>query len=225
MGDRPTANPDVDVRSFFGRLTSIPSDGLPYPLFALSAILPWQLFAYALAQSSNSLIANDRIVSKVYFPRLVIPFSAVLAGALDFLIALAMLLVLMLYYGIYPASAVWSIPFCIVFSLGAALAVGLWLSALNVRYRDIRYTIPFITQFWLLASPVAYPSSVVPESWRWLYGLNPMVGAIEGFRWGLLGSGRSSGTALILSAMMVAFLFVGGLYYFRRMERTFADVI
>ena len=210
---------------FFGRLAKVPSDGLPYPIFAFSALLPWQLFAYALSQSSNSLVANDRLISKVYFPRLVIPLSAVLSGLVDFLIAFALLFLLMGFYGISPTGAFWVVPLFVLFAIMTALAAGLWLSALNVRYRDVRYTIPFITQFWLFVSPVAYPSSLVPEGWRWLYALNPMTGVVEGFRWALLGKAEGPGSEWVVSVVVVMLLFIGGLYYFRRMEKTFADVV
>ena len=210
---------------FFGRLAQIPSDGLPYPLFVFSALLPWQLFAYALNQSSNSLVANDRLISKVYFPRLVIPLAAVLSGLIDFTIAFTILLLLMVHYGITPTMALWLVPGFVLFAVMTALAVGLWLSALNVQYRDVRYTIPFIIQLWLFVSPVAYPTSLVPESWRWLYAFNPLVGVIEGFRWALLGSSGGFGSELVSSVAVVSLLLVGGLYYFRRMEKTFADVV
>lgn len=210
---------------FFGRLAKVPSDGLPYPIFAFSALLPWQLFAYALSQSSNSLVADDRLISKVYFPRLVIPLSAVLSGLIDFLIACTILLSLMFFYRISPISALWSAPVFVLLAVMTALGVGLWLSALNVRYRDVRYTIPFITQFWLFVSPVAYPSSLVPDPWRWFYALNPMVGVIEGFRWALFGKVKGPGSELMVSVAVVFVLFIGGLYYFRRMEKTFADVV
>ena len=210
---------------FFGRLAKIPSDGLPYPIFTLSALLPWQLFACALGQSSNSLVADDRLISKVYFPRLIIPLSAILSVVVDFLIGFGILLVLMYFYGISPGGALWSVPLFLLLTVITALAVGLWLSALNIKYRDVRYTIPFIIQFWFFVSPVAYPTSLVPESWRWLYALNPMVGVIEGFRWALLGVTQRPGSELALSSIVVLFLFIGGLYYFRRMEKTFADVL
>jgi len=210
---------------FFGRLAKVPSDGLPYPIFALSALLPWQLFSYALNQSSNSLVANDRLISKVYFPRLIIPLSAVLPGVLDFLIGFAILLVFMFLYGVSPGSAFWSAPLFLLLTVLTALAVGLWLSALNIKYRDVRYTIPFILQFWFFVSPVVYPSSLVPGPWRWLYALNPMVGVIEGFRWALLGTTQRPGSELMMSSTVVLLLLVGGLYYFRRMEKSFADVV
>ena len=210
---------------FFGRLAKVPSDGLPYPLFTLSALLPWQLFAYALAQSSNSLVANDRLISKVYFPRLLIPLSAVLSGMIDFSIAFTMLLLLMGFYGISASGAFWTIPLFVLLAIITALAVGLWLCALNVRYRDVRYTIPFIAQFWFFVSPVAYPSSLVPEGWRWFYAINPMTGVIEGFRWALLDKAQRPGSEFLVSVAIVSVLFIGGLYYFRRMEKSFADVL
>lgn len=210
---------------FFGRLAKVPSDGLPYPVFTFCALLPWQLFAQALTQASNSLVANDRLITKVYFPRLVIPLSAVLSGLVDFLIAFIILLALMIYYGISPTNAFWTIPIFVLLAVVSALAVGLWLSAVNVQYRDVRYAIPFIAQLWFFVSPVAYPSSIVPASWRWLYALNPMAGVIEGFRWALLGKSKGPGSELVLSCAVTVALFIGGLYYFRRMERTFADVV
>lgn len=210
---------------FFGRLAKVPSDGLPYPIFAFSALLPWQLFAHALAQSSNSLVANEKLITKIFFPRLVIPLSAVLSGLIDFLIAFVILLVLMFYYGISPTSAFWSIPFFVLLAIATALAVGLWLSALNVQYRDVRHTVPFIIQFWFFVSPVAYPSSLVPGPWQSLYALNPMVGVIEGFRWALLGKIQEPGWELMISVAVITVLFIGGLYYFRRMEKTFADIM
>ena len=210
---------------FFGRLAGIPSDGLPYPIFAYCALLPWQLFAHALTESSNSLVANERLITKVYFPRLVVPISAVLAGLLDFLVAFVMLIGMMMYYHIRPTAAVWTVPLFLLLAVGAALGVGLWLSALNVQYRDVRYTIPFLTQFWLFLTPVAYPSTLVPVSWRALYGLNPMAGVVEGFRWALLGKAEGPGALLAVSVAITIVMLVGGLYYFRRMEKTFADVV
>ncbi len=210
---------------FFGHLAKIPSDGIPYPIFAYCALLPWQLFAHALNESSNSLVSNQGLITKVYFPRLVIPIAPVLAGLVDFCIAFLVLIGMMLYYGIMPTTAVFTIPLFLILAVAAALSVGLWLSALNVEYRDVRYTIPFLTQFWLFATPVAYPSSIVPESWRALYGLNPMAGVVEGFRWALLGKTDGPGALLTVSVLVVIILFIGGLYYFQRMEKTFADVV
>jgi lipopolysaccharide transport system permease protein len=216
---------------FFGRLGGIPSDGVPYPLFALCALLPWQLFAYALTQSSNSVVAEQRLITKVYFPRLIVPLSSVLSGLADFAVAFVLLLLMIAYYalaGDYQGSPGWAlltVPLFVLLAVATALAVGLWLAALNVLYRDFRYTIPFLTQFWMFASPVAYPSSLVPERWRPLYGLNPMAGVIEGFRWAILGKTDPSWGLLGVSVAAVALLLVGGLFYFRRMERTFADVV
>ena len=210
---------------FFGRLAKMPSDGIPYPIFAYCALLPWSYFAGALDRAGNSLVGNANLLTKVYLPRLVLPLSATMAGLLDFAIAFVVLIAMMIFYGITPTSAVWTLPFFLLLALATSLGVGLWLSALNVQYRDVRYTIPFLTQFWLFASPVAYPSSLVPEQWRVLYGLNPMAGVIEGFRWALLGKGSGPGPMLAVSVLVTAVLLVSGAYYFRRMEKTFADVV
>ncbi|MBA3806576.1 MAG: ABC transporter permease [Acidobacteria bacterium] len=210
---------------FFGRLAKIPSDGIPYPVFAFCALLPWQLFAHALAESSNSLVSNERLLTKVYFPRLVIPLSAVFAGLVDFAIAFIVLIGLMAYFRIVPTWAVVTLPFFILLAVLTALGGGLWLSALNVKYRDVRYVIGFLTQFWLIATPVAYPSSLVPARWRALYGLNPMAGVVEGFRWALLGKTEAPGALLGVSVAVVLLTLIGGLYYFRRMEQTFADIV
>ncbi len=209
----------------FGRLAKIPSDGLPYPVFAYCGLLPWQLFAYALAQCGNSLVGNQNLITKVYFPRLVIPLAAVLAGLLDFAIAFLVLLGMMAYYGIAPTSATVTLPVFVLVAVATAIGAGLWLSALNVQYRDVRYTIPFLTQFWLFATPVAYPASLVPEPWRVVLGLNPMAGVVEGFRWALLGTAQAPGSLLAVSVAVILVLLVSGLYYFRRMEKTFADVV
>lgn len=210
---------------FFGYLAKVPSDGIPYPIFTFCALLPWQLFAHALTESSNSLVANERLITKVYFPRLVVPIAAVLGGMVDFAVAFAILVVMMLYYGIVPAWAIVTLPAFILLAIMTALGVGLWLSALNVQYRDVRYTIGFLIQFWLFATPVAYSSSIVPERWRPLYGLNPMAGVVEGFRWALLGKPERPGALLAVSVAVVILILVGGLYYFRRMEQEFADVV
>lgn len=210
---------------FFGRLGNMPSDGIPYPIFVYCALLPWQLFAQALAESSSSLVANERLITKVYFPRLVIPIAAVLGGLADFAIAFSILIGLIIYYGIVPSVAILALPLFILLAVATALAAGLWLSALNVKYRDVRYTLTFITQFWLFATPVAYSSSIVPEQWRPLYGLNPMAGVVEGFRWALLGKTEGPGLLLGVSASVVIIGLIGGLFYFRRMEDSFADVV
>jgi lipopolysaccharide transport system permease protein len=210
---------------FFGRLAKVPSDGIPYPVFAYTALLPWQLFLFALTESSNSLVGNQNLVTKVYFPRLVIPLSSTLAGLVDFAISFCVLLVLMMYYHITPTKAVVWLPAFLLFALATALSVGLWLSALNVRYRDVRYTTPFLAQFWMFATPIAYSSTLVPEPWRKWYGLNPMAGVVEGFRWALLGKSAGPGLMLWVSLVAVLLLLSGGLFYFRRMESTFADIV
>jgi lipopolysaccharide transport system permease protein len=210
---------------FFGRLAKVPSDGIPYPVFTFCALIPWQLFANALTESSNSLIGNQNLITKVYFARLVIPIAAVLSGLVDFLIAFGILIAMMLFYGIVPGPAILVLPGFILLAVLTALAVGLWLSALNVQYRDVRYTMNFLVQFWLFATPVAYPSSIVPETWRALYGLNPMAGVVEGFRWALLGKSAPPSAMLLVSVFVVLALLVGGLYYFRRMEQEFADIV
>lgn len=210
---------------FFGRLAGVASDGLPYPLFTYCALLPWQLFAYALTESSQSLIANERLITKIYFPRLIIPLAATLAGLVDFAIAFILLVVLMLFYGVTPTAAIVALPVFVGLALVAALGVGLWLSALNVRYRDVRYTLPFLTQFLFFLTPIAYPSSLVPPAWRAWYGLNPMAGVVEGFRWSLLGAGTTPWALVGVSAITAFGLLLSGLIYFRRMERTFADTL
>jgi homopolymeric O-antigen transport system permease protein len=210
---------------FFGRLAKLPSDGIPYPVFTFCALIPWQLFANALTESSNSLIGNQNLITKVYFARLVIPIAAVLSGLVDFLIAFVLLLGMMLFYGILPGWSILALPAFILLAVLTALAVGLWLSALNVQFRDVRYTMNFLVQFWLFATPVAYPSSIVPEQWRALYGINPMVGVVEGFRWALLGKSQPPGAMVFASIAVVLVLLLGGLYYFRRMEQEFADII
>jgi len=215
----------VMFSALFGRLAKMPSDGIPYPVFAFAALLPWQLFAFALNESANSLVGSQHLITKVYFPRLIVPLAAVLAGLADFAIAFVVLLALMFYYGIVPTAAVALLPLFIVFAIATALAVGLWLSSLNVTFRDVRYTVPFLTQFWLFTTPVAYPSSIVPEKWRALLGLNPMAGVVEGFRWALLGNARPSVPLLTVSVVAVSVLFVGGLLYFRKTETTFADLV
>jgi lipopolysaccharide transport system permease protein len=210
---------------FFGYLGGLPSDGLPYPVFAYAALLPWQLFAHSLAASANSLVLNQSLITKVYFPRLVVPLAAVVVGLVDGGFSLLVLVGLMYYYGISPGLALLTIPLFLTLALAAALVVGIWLSALNVQYRDVQFTIPFLTQCWLLATPIAYSSSLIPEAWRFWYGLNPMVGVIEGFRWALLGQARPLEHSLLLSVLVTGVFLSGGLIYFRRMERTFVDVV
>lgn len=210
---------------FFGKLAGVPSDGIPYPVFTFCGLLPWQLFSQSLTQASNSLVGSQNLITKVYFPRLIVPISAVLAGVVDFAIAFVMLLLMMFYFGIVPGWRLLAVPGLLVLTVITALGVGLWLSALNVQYRDVRYTISFLVQFWLFATPVAYPSSIVPEKWRVLYGLNPMVGIVDGFRWALLGKPESPGVPLLMSMIVVFVLLAGGLYYFRRLEQQFADIV
>ena len=208
----------------FGRLAKVPSDGIPYALFTYTALVPWQLFAYALTESSSSVVLNERLITKIYFPRLVIPLASVLAGLVDFSIALPLVAGMMLWYHRTPSWVVLTLPFFMILALATALGVGLWLAALNVQYRDVRYTLAFIVQFWLFASPVAYSATLVPVRWRLWYGLNPMAGVIQGFRWALLGA-PAPGAMLAVSTVVVMMVLIGGLYYFRRMERTFADVV
>lgn len=210
---------------FFGRFGKMPSDGLPYAVFTLCALLPWQLFSYALVESSNSVVGNERLITKVYFPRLLIPMSTVLAGLADFAISFVLLAAMMAWFGVVPGPRIVLLPLLIVMAVATALGVGLWLSALNVQYRDVRYTLTFLTQFWLLATPVAYSSTIVPEPWRALLGLNPMAGVVEGFRWALLGTAPPYLPLFAASIAIAAGLLVSGALYFRRMERGFVDVI
>lgn len=209
----------------FGRLAHLPSDGLPYAVFSYAALVPWTYFANALTQASNSLVDNERMLTKVYFPRALLPLASVLAGLLDLGIAILVLFGLMAAYGLAPSMNVWALPVFVVLATLTAFATGLWLSALNVRYRDVRHAVPFLVQFWLFVTPVAYSSGLVPLRWRAWYGLNPMVGVVDGFRWALLGRPDLPGPATAVSAFAVLVLLVGGLSYFRRTERTFADII
>jgi lipopolysaccharide transport system permease protein len=210
---------------FFGRLAGIPSEGVPYPIFAYTALVPWTFFANALSQASNSLLEHERMITKIYFPRLLLPVAAVLGGLLDFAISFSILIGMMIWYGLTPTVGLLLVPFFVLTATFTALGVGLWLSALNVQYRDVRYVIPFLVQFWLFSTPIAYPSSLVPEKWQFLYGLNPMAGVVEGFRWALLGTSNTS-TELVLASLLTMFVvLISGLYYFRRMEETFADVV
>ncbi|RYX82797.1 ABC transporter permease [bacterium] len=209
---------------FFGKFGKIPSDGLPYPVFAYTALLPWQLFANTLGQASNSLISNTNLLTKVYFPRLIIPLSAALSGLVDFCIAFVVLLGLMAYFHIVPGWGIVFLPLLLLFAITAALAIGFWLCALNVQYRDVRYVVPFLTQLWMFATPVAYPASMVPEKYRLFYALNPMTGVVEGFRWALLGGKGISLPIMGMSLLATLLLLVGGLFYFRRFEASFADL-
>jgi lipopolysaccharide transport system permease protein len=208
---------------FFGRLASMPSEGIPYPLFAFAALLPWQLFSRTITESTNSLVADQRLITRVYFPRIIIPLATIVSGMVDFAISAGLLVGLMLFYGVVPGVEVIWLPVFILLMLIAALGVGLWLSALNVEYRDVRYVLPFVNQFWLFVTPVVYSSSLVPERWQVVYGLNPMVGVVEGFRWALLGAGKGPSPMLIVSAVIAVALFVGGILWFQRREQTFVD--
>ncbi len=210
---------------FFGRLAKIPSDGIPYPIFAFAGLVPWSFFANGLAHSSDSLVGSANLIKKVYFPRLVIPIAAVLAGGVDFVLAFLILLAMILYYGLLPTIHVLWLPALLLLAWVTALAVGLWLSALNVQYRDVRYVVPFLVQFWLFATPIAYPSSLLGEPWRTIYGVNPMVGVVEGFRWALLGTRTAPGPIIAVSSVAALVVLLGGAFYFRRMEKTFADVV
>jgi len=209
----------------FHKLLGVEPTNASYPVFLFAALLPWQLFSYALTQSSNSLVASERLITKIYFPRLILPLGSVISGLVDFAIAFVILVGMMAWYRIVPGIAVLTLPIFMVVALLAALAVGLWLSALNVTYRDVRHTIPFLTQFWLFITPVMYPSSKVPEAWRALYALNPMTGVVEGFRWALLGQAAPPLVVMLVSLSATVLLLVGGLFYFRRMEKTFADIV
>jgi lipopolysaccharide transport system permease protein len=210
---------------FFGKLAKLTSDGLPYPIFAFAALVPWTLFSNGLTQGTNSLVGSANLIKKVYFPRLVIPLATVLAGVVDFAVALGVLFLLMLFYGVTPTiNSLW-LPAFFVLTLVASLGVSLWLSALNVEYRDVKYVIPFLSQIWMFATPIAYSSSLLSEPWRTLYGLNPMVGVVEGFRWALLGTDTRPGVMILVSSLATLTFLVTGAFYFRRMERTFADVV
>lgn len=210
---------------FFGKLAKMPSDGIPYPIFSYAALVPWTFFASGLQQSSNSLVGSANLIKKVYFPRLVVPISTVFSGVVDFALAFAVLLVMMLYFGIVPTAHVLWLPLFLLLALVTALGVGLWLSAMNVQFRDVRYLVPFLTQFWMFATPIAYPSSLLSAKWRVVYGLNPMAGVVEGFRWALLGEAPAPGPMIWVSALAAVLILVSGAYYFRRMEKTFADVV
>ena len=210
---------------FFGRLAKMPSDGIPYPLFSLAALVPWTFFANGLNQSSNSLVASANLLKKVYFPRLVIPIATVLAGVVDFALSFIVLLGLMAFYGIAPTINLLWMPLFLLLALVTSLAVGLWMSALNVKYRDVRYIVPFIIQVWMFSTPIVYPSSLLPASWRTIYGLNPMVGVVEGFRWALLGTNTVPGFMIAVSAAAALLILVGGAFYFRHMEKSFADIV
>ncbi len=210
---------------FFGKLAKMPSDGIPYPLFAYSALVPWSFFANGLNQSSNSLVGSAHLITKVYFPRLVVPISSVTSGIVDFILAFVVLLGMMFYFGVLPTFNVIWLPFLLALAFVTALGVGMWFSALNVEFRDVRYVVPFLTQFWMFATPIVYPSSLLSEPWRTLYGINPMVGVVEGFRWALLATETAPGPIVIVSSLASLVILMGGAFYFRRMEKTFADLV
>lgn len=209
----------------FGNLAKLSTEGIPRPIFTFTALLPWGLFSKALTDAGRSMLANRSMITKVYFPRLIIPMASVMGGVVDFAIQFGILLIMMLFYRIYPTTAIWTLPFFILLALATALGFGLWLSALNVLYRDIGYILPFLTQIWLLVTPVAYSIQEIPPRWQTIYALNPMVGVVEGFRWALLGAENPPSAVLAVSSIIALIILVSGLYYFRRMERTFADQV
>ena len=210
---------------FFGRLAKIPSDDLPYPIFSYAALVPWTFFANALTQASNSLVVSANMIKKIYFPRLTLPIATVLAGIVDFVLAFIVLLGMMLYYRLVPTANIIWVPLFLLLALITSLGMSLWLSAMNVQFRDVHYTIPFLTQAWLFVTPIAYPSSMLPEPWRTLYGINPMAGVVEGFRWALLGTDTAPGPMMIVSTVVALTIFITGAFYFQRMEQSFADVL
>lgn len=207
----------------FGRLGKMPSDGLPYPVFVMTALLPWQLFARALTLGSGSMVAMGGMMGKIYFPRLIAPLSSVLAGIIDFAIAFVILIALMAWYGVWPGWEVFLAPLFVLAGLASALSVSLWLSAINARYRDVQQAMPFLTQIWMFLTPIIYPVSLIPDGWKWLYGLNPMVSVVEGFRWTLLGANSPDLQTMILSCTSIVVMTVGGLIYFGRFEKDFVD--
>ena len=210
---------------FFGRLAKVPSDGIPYPLFSFAALVPWTFFANGLSLGSNSVVNGANLVTKVYFPRLVMPLATVLSGVVDFALAFIVLIGMMFYYGVAPTVNIIWLPLLFLLALVTALGVSLWLAAMNVQYRDVRFIIPFLTQVWLFATPIAYPSSLLSGTWRTLYGINPMVGVVEGFRWALLGANTSPGPIIVISSVTALLILISGAFYFRRMEKNFADIV
>ncbi|MBI3320977.1 MAG: ABC transporter permease [Candidatus Omnitrophica bacterium] len=210
---------------FFGTLAKLPSEGIPYPLFAYGALLPWQIFSRSLTESASKLVTDQRLVTKVYFPRLLLPLASVLSALVDFLIASTLLVGLMGFYSVMPRATIVWLPLFVGLMVVTALGMGFWLSALNLEYRDVRYLLPFLSQLWLFLTPVVYPSSLVPAQWQWLYSLNPMVGVVDGFRWALFGVGSGPGPMVAVSAMASLALFVSGAFFFRSRERVFADVL
>jgi lipopolysaccharide transport system permease protein len=210
---------------FFGALADVPSEGLPYPVFAFSGLVPWTFFQFGVTQAANSVVSNANLVSKVYFPRIIIPLSAVAAGLIDFLVAFVVLVGIMLAYGIAPSINSVLLPILIMLTFLAALGVGLWLSGINVYFRDVRHTTTFLVQLWLFLTPVAYPTAMLDGPWQTIYALNPMVGVIEGFRWGLFDIGDPPSQLMLVSTAIIIFLVTTGLWFFRRVEKTFADVV
>jgi len=210
---------------FFGKLARMPSDGVPYPIFTFTALVPWTFFANGLTQASNSLVGNANLITKVYFPRLAVPVATILSGVIDFVLAFAVLVAMMLYYHVTPSMHVVWLPLFLLLALVASLGTGLWLSAMNVQFRDVRYTVPFLTQFWLFATPIAYPSSLLKQPWRTVFGMNPMVGVVEGFRWAILGTPTAPVAVVTVSFATAVVVLATGALYFRRMERTFADIV
>jgi lipopolysaccharide transport system permease protein len=210
---------------FFGRLARVPSDGIPYPLFSFTALVPWTYFANGLNQASNSLVSNSSLIKKVYFPRLAIPIAKVLSALVDFGLAFILLLGMTFYYGLHPTVRMLWVPLFLLLAMVTALGAAFWLSAMNVSIRDVEHALPFLTQMWLFATPIAYPSSLLSQPWRTLYGINPMVGVVEGFRWALVGANTTPGPMLVVSSLVAASMLVSGAFWFRRLEKTFADVL
>jgi lipopolysaccharide transport system permease protein len=210
---------------FFGRLAKVPSDGIPYPLFSFAALVPWTFFATGLTLGSNSLVQSSNMLKKIYFPRMAMPIGTVISGCVDFCLAFAVLLAMMAFYGAVPTWKIVWLPLFVVLAIVSCLGASLWLSPMNVQFRDIRYAIPFLTQFWMFATPIAYPSSLLPQRWRAVYAINPMVGVVEGFRWALLGTHTAPGPMILVSSIVALGLLGSGAFYFRRQEKTFADVV
>jgi lipopolysaccharide transport system permease protein len=210
---------------FFGRLAKVPSEGIPYPIFCFAALVPWNFFANGMSQASNSLVGSADLVKKVYFPRLILPTAGVLSGVVDSCLSFLILLVMMFHYGLVPSYRTVFLPLFALLALCCSLGVSLWLSAMNVQFRDVRYIVPFLTQFWLFATPIAYPSTLLSPRWRAVYGLNPMAGVVEGFRWALLGTEAAPGPLVLVSAVVSLAFLTSGAFYFRRMEKTFADIV
>jgi len=210
---------------FFGGLAQVPSDNVPYPIFSFTALLPWTLFSKALLDASKSLVSSSHIITKIYFPRIILPLASILAGIVDFFIAFVVLLGMMVFYKIAPTTNIWTLPLFLLLALITALGVGLWLSALNVLYRDINYATHFITEFWMFVTPIAYSSTMIPDKWKMIYSLNPMAGVVNGFRWALLGIGEGPGADLMVSVVVAIVILISGLIYFKRTERLFADMV